>query len=705
MGTDAKENNYAQIIEELAARVAKLEMRETVVRELSELTPDAGLIEAGEIRVHSDYNDPREPGEGFSGVRILGTFEYPVGSGNYFAIVGVNNDVLTFGLSAETGEAVFLSGNAVINQDGITGNELLKWMIRQVATYSTNTRTGKLGMALPEGATVPVWQLSLESPAGAEMMVNGGFEDGDFTGWDKTTEIQGAWEIEESVIHAGSSAVKWTPTAEGDGKTVSLIHFDGADAATTIPDEAGITWTARGNAQLDTAQKVFGTASLLLDGNGDYIDTPDNSIFYVINNNFEYEIRIRIDTLKIAVIFGQANSTLTSPGNYVAISAAGGGTARFTDSAGTAHDLTIPDGTLSINTDYTISFSRFGDTLFLRLDGVTIATKDITGKTAKDSTGKFSIGRFGEYNDFYFKGWIDEFIFKNGSVIHEEDYTPAVSAYGEIYTEGVLTSDRVAVSAGTNYRISSYIKSTGSAGTITIESKWYDDPSAGSLLQTDTIAEILTSTPYSLRDLAIVAPAGADSVEIIITVSETETGLIYFDDISVSELSVSQKLWLSDTGLFLNGVEVGGGAFPTQADLFFDTVLFVPSSGAATTPVITTDTAQRYDWLLDGQQDADNNGNQYYFNVLLAEGTYTLNVLGYTNSASPITKVYIDSALVATFDWYSGSATNNVVKTQASINILSAGIHEIKFVIDGQNGSANGNYRWRVTKAMIWKTS
>lgn len=64
-----------------------------------------------------------------------------------------------------------------------------------------------------------------------------------------------------------------------DGKTVSQMHFNGADASTTMLDECGHTWTARGNAQLDTAQSVFGAASLVLDGTGDYIDTPDSPVW------------------------------------------------------------------------------------------------------------------------------------------------------------------------------------------------------------------------------------------------------------------------------------------------------------------------------------------------------------------------------------------------------------------------------------------
>jgi len=51
----------------------------------------------------------------------------------------------------------------------------------------------------------------------------------------------------------------------------SLQHFDGANGSTTFSDEKGITWTASGNAQLATANKLFGTACLELDGVTDYI--------------------------------------------------------------------------------------------------------------------------------------------------------------------------------------------------------------------------------------------------------------------------------------------------------------------------------------------------------------------------------------------------------------------------------------------------
>ncbi len=58
-----------------------------------------------------------------------------------------------------------------------------------------------------------------------------------------------------------------------------LLHFTGADASTTFTDSSPSpkTFTAVGNAQIDTAQKKFGSASAQFDGSGDCIHTPDTA--------------------------------------------------------------------------------------------------------------------------------------------------------------------------------------------------------------------------------------------------------------------------------------------------------------------------------------------------------------------------------------------------------------------------------------------
>lgn len=63
------------------------------------------------------------------------------------------------------------------------------------------------------------------------------------------------------------------------GNVTLNVPFDGADAATLADDfsykEHTLTFNA--NAQLDTAQSKFGTASCLFDGVGDYVSIPDDT--------------------------------------------------------------------------------------------------------------------------------------------------------------------------------------------------------------------------------------------------------------------------------------------------------------------------------------------------------------------------------------------------------------------------------------------
>ena len=79
----------------------------------------------------------------------------------------------------------------------------------------------------------------------------------------------------------------------------TLVHFNGADAATTFPDFTGRhTWSANGNAQLDTAQKKYGASALLLDGTGDFIsspDSPDWKICAATNETWTISLQIKFN--------------------------------------------------------------------------------------------------------------------------------------------------------------------------------------------------------------------------------------------------------------------------------------------------------------------------------------------------------------------------------------------------------------------------
>jgi predicted phage tail protein len=61
--------------------------------------------------------------------------------------------------------------------------------------------------------------------------------------------------------------------------TQMLLHFNGTDAAQSSSDSSVFNHLLSfwGTAQLDTAEKKWGSASLLLDGNSDYLTIPDSS--------------------------------------------------------------------------------------------------------------------------------------------------------------------------------------------------------------------------------------------------------------------------------------------------------------------------------------------------------------------------------------------------------------------------------------------
>lgn len=100
-------------VERLPARIKIAANQVTVVTGLSDITKRLGLVTAGEFRTGND----KEPGFGFTGVRIgYPPFSYESQDWN---VVGVNNDVLQFGLSATDGKAYFGAGSAIIDENGV----------------------------------------------------------------------------------------------------------------------------------------------------------------------------------------------------------------------------------------------------------------------------------------------------------------------------------------------------------------------------------------------------------------------------------------------------------------------------------------------------------------------------------------------------------------------------------------------------------
>jgi hypothetical protein len=88
-----------------------------------------------------------------------------------------------------------------------------------------------------------------------------------------------------------------------DTFTKLCAHLDGADGSTTFTDSsAGAhTITAHGNVQIDTAQSVFGGASVLYDGSGDWLSADGHSDFALGTGDFVVDFWIRPDNTGLGI--------------------------------------------------------------------------------------------------------------------------------------------------------------------------------------------------------------------------------------------------------------------------------------------------------------------------------------------------------------------------------------------------------------------
>lgn len=236
-----------------------------------------------------------------------------------------------------------------------------------------------------------------------------------------------------------------------------LLSVDGVTSAqvvenyTSTGESARHSVTAVGTAQLDTAQQFFGTASLLLDGNSDYLTVPDSDDWYFADDYFSIDCRVRFASLTgIQIIAGQ----------YV------DATHYWFCQKDAAHKLNIKfvDGTskgeyimtsawsgVAIDTWYHLEFSRNGEEALIFIDGVSQTLTETTAFSTNDVGNLAAVLSIGAQNSAgYFNGWIDEFRIRKGVINHTSDFTPSNLPYSGsgktkllLHFDGVDTSTTI----------------------------------------------------------------------------------------------------------------------------------------------------------------------------------------------------------------------------------------------------------------------
>lgn len=188
--------------------------------------------------------------------------------------------------------------------------------------------------------------------------------------------------------------------------TKLLLGVNGIDGATATSDESASAHTISffGNAQLDTAQKKLGSASLLLDGTGDYISAPDHADWNLGSGLFGVESFIRPASVSGNQFLIAQWGALGSLAWVIWLS---GSTLTWNVStSGNDNNADMAGGTVVTGSWQHVAATFDGTKYRLFLEGVMV-DDFATPRTIFNSTAELSIGA-GAGGTFTYNGHIDE---------------------------------------------------------------------------------------------------------------------------------------------------------------------------------------------------------------------------------------------------------------------------------------------------------
>ena len=218
--------------------------------------------------------------------------------------------------------------------------------------------------------------------------------------------------------------------SSNDGTYVYITGKGTGLFSTGLPTPIPLVGVA--DAQLDTAQQKFGSASLLLDGTGDYVQLPTTEDNGLGTTNFAIECWIRpssVSGTQHIIDFRSASATDTAPKLYLS------GTTVHFGSGNTSH---ASGGTVSTGTWYHVAVSRFGGVTKLFLDGTQIGS-NYTDANDYGSTKPVIIGASYTSGLEAFAGHIDEVRISKAAHRYTTNFTSPTSEFTtDLYTSTLL---------------------------------------------------------------------------------------------------------------------------------------------------------------------------------------------------------------------------------------------------------------------------
>ena len=332
---------------------------------------------------------------------------------NYFASIGIQ------GIQGATGKSG--TGQTRLKFGGVSG------------TFSTSEVAYQLengfqsGSYARSGSTITLTRTGHGLVTGDYIYadhISGGATDGFYqvtlVDANNVTYTSGSGTISASNV-TYKKAVARGVVASNDG-TYVYITGKGTGAFTTV-NKPTKTLSRFGDSQLDTAQKKFGTASILLDGTEDNIKVPDDEDFGFGTANFCIEAFIRPGSVTgTQRIFDlrDNSATDTAPTMYL-----NGTTLHYA----VGNTSQISGGTLATGTWYHVAVARNGGTTRLFLDGTQLGT--YTDANDYGTTTPVVIGSDYQASPTEaFNGHVDEVRISKGAARFTAGFTPTTSEYG-----------------------------------------------------------------------------------------------------------------------------------------------------------------------------------------------------------------------------------------------------------------------------------
>jgi hypothetical protein len=222
-----------------------------------------------------------------------------------------------------------------------------------------------------------------------------------------------------------------------------LCGFNGTDGATAFTDESSAARTATfgGNAQLDTAQSKWGSASLLVDGSGDFVSFPDAAAFTLGASDFTIECWARHSTIA-AQFNGIGGQWLTTGNQRAWLFRLENVAAELQFSYTTNGSTPVTAGGAYvplINTWIHYAVCRSGAGLHLFANGDQVgSTFNIAAASIFDSTTTVRVAQGSQAGTEYFNGWIDDFRITVGVARYTANFRPPQGPLDRRKNTGVL---------------------------------------------------------------------------------------------------------------------------------------------------------------------------------------------------------------------------------------------------------------------------